>query len=100
MSPKAPAKRTKLSKKMAALGRLAAGVTSPAKAKASARNGKLGGRPPKFSPGDTAVGGPSAPVPIRGRKVKVVGPASARSSFEVALDGEAFTVPSWRLESL
>ena len=81
-------------------GRMARGATSPAKAKSSARNGKLGGRPPKFQAGEVAIGGAAAPVAIRGREVEIVSPGTSRASFRVTLDGTEFTVPSWRLERL
>lgn len=101
MSPETPARRRKVSKKrMAALGRMARGATSPAKAKSSAKNGKLGGRPPKFQPGDVAIGGVAAPVAIRGRRVTIVGPGTTRASFDVTFNGTRFTVPSWRLTAL
>lgn len=79
------------------LGRRAKGVTSPLKRRTSAANGRLGGRPPKFVPGATAIGAPTAPVAIRGQRVEVLGPGRARASFVVRWHHQEFTVPSWRL---
>ena len=70
----------------AVLGRRGGRVTSVAKRRASKRNAKAGGRPPKFVPGDRVVGLEKAPASLRFRTGRIVERTPNRSEFYVRFD--------------
>lgn len=79
--------------------RRAGSVRSAKKARASRRNAKLGGKPPKFEKGDRvrvleAEGAPAKRIGTTGR---IVGPAKSRSHYEVAFEDKTVALPSWWL---
>jgi len=85
----------------AALGRRNKGVTSPAKAKAARRNGKLhGGRPAKFHPGDVVRVKAIAPADLRGLVGKIVRRGSERALFYVRFKTSKTAAPvrTWWME--
>lgn len=90
------AKKSKKPIDFAALGR----KSSPAKRRAVRKNGRLGGRKPKFAAGDRARANDKAPSDYRGRVGVVVAIGPGKSEFRLSFDdGAEFAhLMSWWLD--
>jgi hypothetical protein len=100
LMPKNP-KAAAISRYLAAIGRKGGRVSSPAKAKASRRNARKGGRPMKFKVGDQVNVNDKAPSDYAGRTGTIGGVGPGRSEYRVEFTdgGHAYGyLMSWWLD--
>lgn len=82
-----------------ALGRRGGKAKSAVKAAAVRVNGKLGGRRPKFEPGDRIIGRETAPTAIRQRAGHILARTTGRNDYRVAFnEHDIRIVKSWWIE--